>query len=285
MGYLDELQYHLFDAFEVIIDELAVWRALQRLNWSRKRLQRIARQRNQQLRDGWFAKLSQWRADQLIFLDESAACERTGMSPSGLYRRVRLTTAGDRRYGWSPRGMRAYITQDLRRSKRWSLLPAYTVNGYLEWIIYQGSITAAMFNDFVRDLILPHCGSYTASEPLSVIICDNASVHHNCELAEMCEQAGVRLEYLPPYSPDLNPIETSFATLKAWIKRHQDIAEGYAEAGDFAAFLDMAVRAQAGAGDPGNIFRKSGIYYRSDAEMYMDEDAEEDDACILGLII
>ena len=98
--------------------------------------------------------------------------------------------SGDRRYGWAPIGVRAFIAQDLRRSKRWSLLPAYTVNGYLEWIIYQGSITAAMFNDFVREQILPHCGSYAASEPLSVIVCDNASVHHNSELAEMCEQAG-----------------------------------------------------------------------------------------------
>jgi hypothetical protein len=137
-----------------------------------------------------------------------------------------------------------------------------------------------MFNDFVRDQILPCCGSYATGEPLSVIICDNAKVHHNSELLEMCEQAGVRLEYLPPYSPDLNPIETSFSVLKSWIKRHQDIAEVYAEAGEFAEFLNKAVRSQSGVGDPGNIFRKSGIFYRSDAELYEEEDdeVEEEDS-------
>ena len=88
MAYLDELRYHLYDSFEILIDESTVWRTLRRLGWSRKRLRRIARQRNQQLRDGWFAKLSQWRADQLIFLDESAACERTGTSPPPLRRRL-----------------------------------------------------------------------------------------------------------------------------------------------------------------------------------------------------
>ena len=124
-------------------------------------------------------------------------------------------------------------------------------------MMYQSFITAAMFNGFVRDQVLPHCGSYVAGETLSVIICDNASVHHNMELAVRCEQAGVRLEYLSPYSPNSNTIETSSSVPKAWIKRRHDIAEVFAEDGDFAGFLDMAVRAQSGVGDPGNIFRKA----------------------------
>ena len=52
----------------------------------------------------------------------------------------------------------------------------------------------------------------------------------------MCEAAGVRLEYLPPYSPDFNPIEEAFAEMKAWMKRNYtladsfDIVEGFFEA-------------------------------------------------------
>ena len=41
----------------------------------------------------------------------------------------------------------------------------------------------------------------------------------------MCEDAGVRLEYLPPYSPDYNPIEEAFAELKAWMKKNYTLAD------------------------------------------------------------
>jgi transposase len=49
---------------------------------------------------------------------------------------------------------------------------------------------------------------------------DNASFHHTDGILQMCEDAGVILLYLPPYSPDLNPIEEFFAELKAFIKRN-----------------------------------------------------------------
>lgn len=154
-------------------------------------------------------------------------------------------------------------------------MPAYTVDGYLDWIIYQGSITAAMFNDFVQFNLLPHCGSYVNDEPLSVIICDNASIHHNEILQRMCTEAGVLLEYLPPYSPDLNPIETSFAILKSWIRRHFELAQAYADERQYGQFLDLAVRSQAGNGDPGNIFRLSGINYKGNMGI-QEEDSDLD---------
>jgi len=79
------------------------------------------------------AKLTQWRADQLVFLDESAACERTGMtSLSYLASAPADSVLGDRKYGWAPTGLKACQIQDLRRSKRWSILPAFTIDAYIE---------------------------------------------------------------------------------------------------------------------------------------------------------
>lgn len=49
---------------------------------------------------------------------------------------------------------------------------------------------------------------------------DNASFYHSDRIAQMCVDVGVKLVYLPPYSPDLNPIEEFFAELKAFIKRN-----------------------------------------------------------------
>ena len=83
MAYLDEMAFFLLDEFDVQVDEATIWRALTRLGWSRKKCRKVAKERNQELRDYWFTKLSDWRADQLVFLDESAAYERTGEISSG----------------------------------------------------------------------------------------------------------------------------------------------------------------------------------------------------------
>ena len=96
---------------------------------------------------------------------------------------------------------------------------------------------------------------------MSVIIIDNCKIHWSPELKEMCQEAGVRLEYLPPYSPDLNPIETSFAVLKAWIRRHQDVAELYSTDNIYGEFLNLAVEAQEEWSEAGNLFRLAGIEY------------------------
>jgi transposase len=51
---------------------------------------------------------------------------------------------------------------------------------------------------------------------------DNAKIHHGDNVLELANHFGVCLEYLPPYSPDLNPIEEAFSKIKHFIRRHQD---------------------------------------------------------------
>ena len=103
----------------------------------------------------------QWDADQLVFLDESAANERTG----------------DRKRGWSPVGLICEQFRPIKRSERWSILPALTVEGYIEYSIFQGAFTAELFIEFVEEKVLPHCNPYPG--PRSVLILDNASIHKN----------------------------------------------------------------------------------------------------------
>lgn len=84
---------------------------------------------------------------------------------------------------------------------------------------------------------------------------DNASSHHNEELVAMCYEADALLAYLPPYSPDLNSIETSFSILKHWICRHASLISSYTEeCGGYAQFLHDAVRELANNNDAGNLF-------------------------------
>lgn len=59
----------------------------------------------------------------------------------------------------------------------------------------------------------------------SVLIMDNARIHHNANLISLLEGLGCRVVFLPPYSPDYNPIETAFAFIKSWIRRNRDFME------------------------------------------------------------
>src|SRR5438552_4144537 len=88
-------------------------------------MQKHAAERNQILRDEWILKLAGWDASQLLFLDESAANERTM----------------DRKYGWAPIGVTPHEYKSIKRSERWSILPVYTVDGFYVWDIIQGSYT------------------------------------------------------------------------------------------------------------------------------------------------
>lgn len=148
----------------------------------------------------------------MVCVDESAACERIGW----------------RKFGWSLKGAPCYTSAPLKRSERWSILPAITVNGYLEGtLIVQGSIIGEIFMDWLEHTVLLQL------EIGMVLVMDNASIHRVEGVAELCEEFHIQLEYLPPYSPDYNPIESSFSCLKAWIKRHFDEASHYSDFGEF----------------------------------------------------
>ena len=58
----------------------------------------------------------------------------------------------------------------------------------------------------------------------------------------MCDVAGVRIEYLPPYSPDFNPIETTFTLLKKWMRGHQALTEAYTQSDKFTDFITLAIQ-------------------------------------------
>ena len=82
--------------------------------------------------------------------------------------------------------------------------------------MYEGSTDTEIFENFIEKL-LPYCGRWPAQE--SVLIMDNALFHHLDKIQQMYDDAGVILLYLPPYSPDFNPIEEHFSVLKKFIKK------------------------------------------------------------------
>jgi transposase len=125
----------------------------------------------------------------------------------------------------------------LERGQRYQILPAYDPNGVVTVRVFQGSTDGAFFEDFIAQLLC-HCNPFP--QPRSVIVIDNAPFHRTERIKQMCSDAGVKLIYLPPYSPDLNPIEEFFAELKAFIKRKwSDYAEAPEQ--DFGEFLEWCI--------------------------------------------
>jgi hypothetical protein len=217
----------LWDEFEVWVSEDTISRWLTKRRFRKKRIRFVAEERDVFLRDDWMRRLSQWKHWQLVFVDESAANERTK----------------DRKHGWAPIGVRPTERRPHKRSERWSILPAYTSRGgYIAYEIIQGAFTKEAFLNFLRDKVLPLCNRYDPDDPRenSVLVMDNASIHRGPEIRALCDEFGVRLEYLPPYSPDYNPIEESFAELKAWMQRNRELADTFGE--DFVGFIELGVK-------------------------------------------
>lgn len=106
---------------------------------------------------------------------------------------------------------------------RYSILPAISLDGVLHLDILTRSWTADEFPPFV-EVLLGQMNPYPQKN--SVLVLDNASAHHFDDLRGLVEDQGMRLHYLLPYSPDLNPIEQAFSAMKAWIRRNNDFVLG-----------------------------------------------------------
>ena len=96
-----------------------------------------------------------------------------------------------------------------------TLLASMTREGMGPCIAVEGATTKAVFEAYVEEALAPSLG------PGQVVVMDNLSSHKGQRVREIVEGRGCELLYLPPYSPDLNPIERAFAKLKASLRRAQ----------------------------------------------------------------
>ena len=212
---LEEMQEFLEDEHGLSVSERTIRRSLK--GWSKKIIRRVAKEQRPELRDYYMHQLSRFRSYQLIYIDESGCNRRDGY----------------RRKGWSPRGVTPRQVGQFQRGPRHQILPAYTQDGVLHARVFEGSTDTGVFEDFIRE-VLDICSEWVGPRP--VLIMDNASFHRCTRMKQMCVEANVGLLYLPPYSPDFNPIEEFFAELKAFIKQNWRIYEANIEQG-FATFL------------------------------------------------
>jgi len=118
----------------------------------------------------------------------------------------------NREYGRSPVGERVCLPQSGRRVKKLNIIAGLLNGKLLCPTIYEWSTNSAWFLEWLEWFLLP------LLKVGSVIILDNASFHKKSEVCRIAASYGCRVIFLPPYSPDKNKIEKSWANLKNWLR-------------------------------------------------------------------
>ena len=114
-----------------------------------------------------------------------------------------------RRFGYARKGQRVYGGVSGQKRPRTSFLAARTQDGTLSaTLLWQGTCNTTIFNQWCEQFLCPLLDSE------SVLILDNAAFHKSQITRQLIENKGAKVLFLPPYSPDLNPIEHDFAALK-----------------------------------------------------------------------
>lgn len=126
-------------------------------------------------------------------------------------RRARAT-ALTRLYGRAVGGKRAVGSAPKNYGKQINILSAMNREGVKASLAVMGSVDSVVMSVFVREILLP------VLKPGDVVVMDNFSVHKTKTILSLFENAKVRVEFLPPYSPDLNPIEKCWSKVKTHLR-------------------------------------------------------------------
>lgn len=200
--YLDELQTKMLAKSGVELSRSTVFNLLtKRLGQTRKVARTVHPAQSLLKRASYSIGVSAYPAEFLVFADESSICLKTQQ----------------RVMGWSEKGERTPRVPAKRTPLKYSLLPAVGLAGPVGIMVQQGSILRLDFEYYLEEVLLANMNPFPARQ--SVLVIDNARIHHLGRIPEICERHRVLLLYLPPYSPDFNPIEKVFSVFKKHLKR------------------------------------------------------------------
>lgn len=196
------VQHEVLERYGIRVSQPFVSRMLHRHCVSRKKAVKQYTERSLQREADYLDHVASIDADSLIALDECSFCHNHASA-----------------YAYSKKGSRAIVPRPGQRGSRYSLLLAIATCGVVQWSLYEGSVTAVRFQEYVS--LLP---------PGSNVILDNAQIHHAvgaCHaggvptVAETAEHRDITLQYLPPYCPALNPVEFCFNIIRTYVNRRQ----------------------------------------------------------------
>ncbi|WP_425412288.1 IS630 family transposase [Neptunicoccus sediminis] len=136
------------------------------------------------------------RPEHVVFIDETSV-------------KTNLT----RPRGWAPRGQRLVMDAPFGAWGTQTFIAGLSAGSMIAPWVIKGAMDGAAFAAYVEKVLVPELA------PGTVVILDNLATHKNAAAAKVMRDAGCWFLFLPPYSPDLNPIEMAFSKLKAHLRR------------------------------------------------------------------
>ena len=204
---LSEIASKVQEISGTVVSTSTLCKLLASYGMTRKKVQHVALQRCLDLRASFMANVFTFSKEMFVWVDE------TGSNMKDMLRK----------YGYALRGERAICHRLLVRGQRISSISAMSTEGMLAVELTTNSVNREKFFDFVRGSLIPEMLPFDGCNPKSIAVMDNCSIHHVQEVADLFNSAGIVLLFLPPYSPDFNPIELAFSYIKYYLKDHEDI--------------------------------------------------------------
>jgi transposase len=149
----------------------------------------------QRLRVEYWHNLDEVKLADLVFVDESG-----------------VNLAMSRRYARSLEGTRAYGERPDGRGKNVTMIGAISLEGFVASLTFEGGTDSLAFQTYINQVLVPNLWQGAC------VVMDNFSSHKVVGIKEAIEAAGAKLVYLPPYSPDFNPIENCWSKVKEFLR-------------------------------------------------------------------
>lgn len=165
-------------------------------------------------RDAFIAKQPQLDGARLVFIDESGF--RLGSPP---------------RYGWAPRGQDSFGKTVEGQWETMTMIGALALDGFRGFMTIDAGTAADVFRAFVEQQLVAHLRAG------DIVVMDNLSAHRDADSIAAIQACGAEVLFLPPYSPEFNPIEKAWAKIKDALRR---LATRTREAFDAAVATAMA---------------------------------------------
>lgn len=149
---------------------------------------------NQEKRDRYLEEIKHLSPEELVYLDESG---------------IEVTSVKDR--GWGKKGKLLIGKKSGKYYQRINILSGYVNKHSIAPLVFNGICNTELFDKWVERFLIKEL------KPGQVVVMDNATFHKSGKVKTLIESVGCRVVFLPPYSPDLNPIEKFWANMKRWL--------------------------------------------------------------------
>lgn len=200
--YLRELQQELMQYSGCTVHASTICRVMKRVGITRQRIKHVSLQRSEIRRAVFAAEMEMFDLPMLLWIDETGCDLRNAL----------------RKYGYGIRGLPPQDHCLVLRGKRHSAIGILSSDGLEDIFITDGTVDGDMFMHFVMHNLLPILQPFDGFNEKSVVIMDNAAIHHIDPVIAAINSVGALVWFLPPYSPDMNPIESVFSEVKHYLQ-------------------------------------------------------------------